>query len=301
MTTLADLSRPAPPPGPLDWNEDGVVLLEGLIPDDLINAYIAAWATANGYRGFTSAVDVMAAQHDSEGDAPGGVWLQGKGNPEGLVVLDADRPGGWPDACPYMRCPELLDIGTYAPLAHALYETVGEPMGLHLNLTGWTSTLRNWHQDGYLNPADTGDYYAAVWIALDDIHPDAGVFQFVPGSHRWHRLTFEQISRVVDVNDPGWPTHTEAVLTPLVEQEIIDRDARVVDYTPARGDVLLWHPRLYHRGSSPLVPNAFRPALIAHYSGIHHRPDFPVAVEQHANGGWYWPIITDQPVRPEGR
>lgn len=302
MTTLDDLSDPVPPPGPADWNDDGVVLLERLIPDDLIQAYLNAWAASNNARGLIPAAEAMAAAESpraalDDPSNPGGVWMHGQGNPEGLYVIRADRPGGWPDACPYMRFPALLELCMYAPLADALQATVGEPMGLHLNLTGMTSTLRNWHQDGYLNPAPTGDFYAAVWIALDDIHPDAGVFQFVPGSHRWHRITHEKIAKVVDVDDPRWPTLTEDVLTPLVDAEIKARGAQVVDYQPNRGDVLLWHPRLYHRGSTPLVKDAYRPALIAHYSGINHRPDFPVAVERHPMGGWYWPLLTEQPVR----
>ena len=40
----------------------------------------------------------------------------------------------------------------------------------------------------------------------------------------------------------------------------------------ADGDLLIWHGRLMHRGSAP-TGNRWRPALIAHYSGVNHRPD----------------------------
>ena len=289
--TLDLLSVPAPEPGPADWNDAGVVHEPGLLDGTLIADYQEAWMRANGYRGLVPAVP-------EGGD---GTWEM-KGDPGDLWVIDADQPGGWPDACPYMRHEELLALCMDGPLAQLLADTVGEPMGLHLNLTGWTSTTRNWHQDGYLNPDHVGDAYAAVWIALDKVHLDSGVFQFVPGSHRWHRITNSRIaaSGIVDMTDPAWPTHTEAVLTDLVEAEIAERDATVVDYAPDQGDVLLWHPRLYHRGTAPRIPNTYRPGVIAHFSGINTRRDFadnghePV---QHPSGGWYWPIITDQPVR----
>lgn len=289
--TLTDLSDPPPDRSPADWNDEGIVHLPELIPGDLIAAYEDAWTAHNGFQRFRPATDDLAPEG---GD---GAWITGRGNPEGLYVVDADTPGGWPDACPYMRTPALLELCMFGELATELEKLVGEAMGLHLNLTGWTSTRRNWHQDGYLNPAVTGDHYAAVWIALGDVHPSSGVFQYVPGSHLWHRLTFEKVRRYVDVNDPAWPAHTEAILTDLVEAEIDARNAPVVDYAAGAGDVLIWHPRLYHRGSTPLVPNAYRPSLIAHFSGIDHRPDFPMPPVQHPAGGWYWPIITDQPVR----
>lgn len=290
MTSLTDLSIPAPPPGSADWNDEGVLHLPEFVDPDLITAYQMEWVEHNGWRGVTTAARL--------GDDGGGHWdssSSASANPAGLYVLSADRPGGWPDACPYMRHDALRAICTDPYLGWALQELTGEAMGLHLNLTGWVSTQRNWHQDGYLNPHHVGDFYAAVWIALDDVHSDSGVFEYVPGSHRWHRLTYEKIATVVDVADPLWPQHTEAVLTDLVDAEITARDAEVKRYAPGKGDVLIWHPRLYHRGTAPKVENAYRPALIAHYSGINHRPDMPAPVQAEA-GGWYFPIITEQPV-----
>lgn len=262
MITLKDLSDEAPPPGPWDWNDEGVVHLPGLIPDDLIDAYEVEWKKNNGF--ISTTVNT---------DAP---------------IIYAENVGGY-DETAYMRNPALMDICTYGPLADALEKTVREPMGVHLNLSGWVSTQRDWHQDTYLNPLHVGDYYAAVWIALGDIHPDSGPFQYVPGSHRWHTLTQTKIGKVVNLGDPMWPKHSEDVLSPLVDAEIKERGVEVVTYLPKRGDVLLWHGRLYHRGSVANVPGAYRPALIAHYSGVNHRQDMPAA-RQHVNGGWYFPL-----------
>lgn len=255
--TLADLTVPAPDPGPADWNDEGVVTLPGLINDDLITAYQACWVAANG------------PAHISDGR------------------LAAERPGGWPDCTPYMRHPEILDL--VAPLAPHLEELLGEPAGMHLNLTGWVTTGRDWHQDSYLNEPEVGDHYAAVWIALDDIHPDAGPFQYVPGSHRWPQVTRELIGQHVDLTDPTWPKQSERILTPLFTAEIAARDATPVTYLPEKGDVLIWHGRLLHRGSPARRPGAYRPGFIAHFSGIAHRPAMGRAV-QHPRGGWYFPI-----------
>lgn len=248
MTTLTldSMSVPAPDPGPLDWNDEGVVRLPKLINDDLITDYLAAWWSEN-----------------------------------------AERPGGWPDCTPYMRHPAIHRL--VAPLAGHLEHLLGEPAGMHLNLTGLVTTTRDWHQDSYLNPPHVGDYYAAVWIALGDVPANSGPFQYIPGSHRWPQVTRELIGHHVDLNDPAWPSQSEEVLTPLFTNEIAQRGVEPVTYLPSAGDVLIWHGRLLHRGSVAETPGAYRPGFIAHFSGINHRRDMPKA-RQHEAGGWYFSL-----------
>jgi len=250
MPTLADLTVPAPDPSDADWNDNGVLIMRDFIPEQLMVDYERCWLENN-----------------------------------------SDRPGGWPDCTPYRRHPELLAILTHAPLAAILEGLIGEPAGVHLNLTGWRSTERDWHQDSYLNPPHVGDFYAAIWVALDTIHPDSGPFQYVPGSHRWPQVTREKIVKALrpDERDHRWPKHSERILTPLFEKEIEDRGIPVVSHFAERGDVLIWHGRIMHRGSKANVPGMERRSLIAHYSGIHHREDMPPA-QRVPGGGWFFPI-----------
>lgn len=247
MSSFDELTIPPPDPGPHDWNDEGVVILKGFMPEEVMQPYEECWETHN-----------------------------------------ADRPGGWPAPLPYMRHKEVADFFCYGPLHDEMSKLIGEPTGLHLCLTGWVTTARNWHQDSYLNPSHVGDSYIAVWIALDDIHPDSGPFQYFPGSHRWPQVTREKIAPYVDLNDPEWPKHSEEVLTPFFEAEIKKRKAKPVSYLPSRGDVLLWHGRLLHRGSPAKVLGMRRKGAIAHFSGIHHRPDMPAAIPH--SGGMIFPI-----------
>lgn len=252
MPTYAQLTVPAPPAGPLDWNDDGVVILKDFLPEELMQAYEECWL--------------------ANADQPGG-------------FLDKS---GWQYPTPYMNHKPVADLFSYGPLHTEMEKLIGEPAGLHLCLTGWVTTTRNWHQDSYLNPPHVGDHYIACWVALDTIHPDSGPFQYIAGSHRWPQVTRECIAPYVNLNDKHWPTHSEVVLTPAFEEEIKRRDAVITTYLPKRGDVLLWHGRLMHRGSLANVPGMQRKAAIAHYSGINHRHDMPTAVQH--DGGWIFPI-----------
>lgn len=262
---FTDLLAPLPADAN-DWNDDGVVIHQGLLRD------------ADGLR--------QMAEYETE-------WLQINGP---LPPLSR-RAGGWPDATPYVRYPALRRLVCNRQIALALQGLIGEPAGVHLNLTGWVSTTRNWHQDTYLNPPEVGDAYAAVWIALENIRAESGPFQYVPGSHKWGQVTRAKMWEAMgcDGTDPMWPRQSEEILTPMIEEELGRRGARIVTYIPKRGDVLIWHGRLLHRGSRGMS-GTYRKALIAHYSGIHHRPDMPDAV-QHEEGGWYFPLTTSVPVR----
>jgi hypothetical protein len=248
----------------------GVVIHRQLLPHALVDAYAAEWSHARDH-----------------GEMP--------------------DDGGWTDCTPYMRYDALRATCCDFRLARALRDVLTEPAGVHLNLTGWISTERSWHQDGYLNPPHVGDYYAAVWIALDDITPDSGPFEWIPGSHTWGRLTRERMWAAMDVDgtDPDWPKQSEAILDPAVGWEIEQRALTISRFDDAqKGDVLIWHPRLMHRGSRPADPAAIRPALIAHYSGIMHRSDMPSPVHirqwepgADGDGGWYFPIESSGRVR----
>lgn len=267
--TLADLGVPVDdlPGDRLDWNDEGVVIHRRLISDGEIDAYREAWLAENG--------------GPLGQDAPE-VWR----SPGGFM-----RTPTFSDPTPYMRVPALRALCCNPLLAHALHELTGESMAVNLNLTGWVTTTRNWHADAYLNPPEVGDYYAAVWIALEDIDPRNGPFQYVAGSHRWPQVTRQAMLNALGTYDEQhWPRESERILTPLYEAEIARRDAVVMTPQLLRGDVLIWHGRLLHRGSSyPGEDVRPRRALIAHYSGINHRPDMPPA-QRHPAGGWFFPL-----------
>lgn len=252
-------------PRQLHWREHGWLTVERLIPDDLIDRYCNEWRAEN---------------------------LLGHDNGQRVF-----RMGGWPDAVPYMRHEVLRELCCYGPLHRILHELIGEPMGVHLNLTGWETTGRDWHSDQYLNEPYVGGFYTAVWVALDDIHPMSGPFQFVDGSHRWPPLSQAKVRAALgeDGRGPDWPAKSERILTPLFERKIADHE--VTTYLPGKGSVLIWHGRLLHRGSKAVIPNMERRSCILHLSGINHRPDMPKAVQHETEAGHFFPIMQGPPVR----
>ena len=103
--------------------------------------------------------------------------------------------------------------------------------------TGWISTERNWHQDDYLNPPRLKSHYLAAWIALEDIHPDSGPFQYVPGSHRWPVLTKARALALLPEAHRArsdWTLLTQDAVSAASEAEIAARGAQVVTHLPGQ-------------------------------------------------------------------
>jgi hypothetical protein len=200
---------------------------------------------------------------------------------------------GWHYATPYMHCEALRVLALHPNIWHKINALIGEPMGLHLALTGFVSTERAWHQDTYLNPDYLWSYYLAVWIALDDVDPDSGPFEFVPGSHLWPALRRERLFRYMTPalqQNEAWPSATQNAVGEICEREIERRGARTARFIPKKGDVLVWHSNLMHRGSLPKNPALERRALICHYSAITRRFDMPRIQRDYETGGLYFHI-----------
>jgi hypothetical protein len=200
---------------------------------------------------------------------------------------------GWSKETPYLEVEELRDLCCHGPLVDRLSRLLcGDTVAVNLNLTGWVSTERNWHMDCYLNPPGIGSHYLAVWMALDDIHPDSGPFEFLPGSHHLHFLTRDKIFSQIpesEQQNPNWPKTTERFVVPAIE-DWIDRTGQrdaIQQFMGKKGDVLVWHSRLIHRGSVPKVPGKIRKSLIAHYSSVRHRYDMR-QYKRHKNQGYYF-------------
>lgn len=269
---LGDIADAAPVDVGDVWGDAGVIILPGLVPGPVIDEYAERFIVDAADRAGVDGPFNHRRDHDAYYDR-----------------FDTELAVGYGIGTPYLGVPELRDVAMHRDIVAALDGIHGEPMGLHLNLTGWRSTRRGFHQDQYLNPPCVGMAYAAVWVALDDIDADAGPFEYVPGSHRWPRVNRAKLLAAMgeDGSDPDWPWRSEAILGPVFDHEIGERGATVERFIARRGDVLIWHANLCHRGSVPVDATLERRALISHWSVVSRRCDMPTTrrwTSEHADG-----------------
>jgi hypothetical protein len=251
----------------LFWRRNGYLVKSGLIPDEIIDPYLELRNRL------------------------------GVGN--GLV----ENYG------PHARYDEIKDLCLYKPLPHLIRHLFGEDLGLHLILTSFRSSERGWHQDDYLNPPEIVGRYVAAWIALGDIHPDSGPFEFIPGSHRWGWVRRELVREYLDtearqygltiLDGRHWAINAELFVNPAYAEKIAREGVPSRTFLAKKGDVLLWHPNLVHRGSTPKNPEIDRPAIIPHYSSIAIRRDFGSDIRRWRDWGYYWHFDHNDGASPE--
>lgn len=251
------------------WRENGYLVLKKVIPEAVVDAYLA------------------------------------------LRERTGIERSGWGTPVPYMFFEEIKDLCCNRQVSEMMQHLIGDEMGMHFNIPMFRSTERYWHQDDYLNPPETFSWYIAVWFALGEIHPDCGPFEFVPGSHKWpcvrsDRVKAHLISEVRDeVGRPGesghWAQHAEVFTNPAYLEKLRVSGLSIHKFLGQKGDVLLWHGKLLHRGSVPLNPAIARPAIITHYSRISTRRDIGDRIRRHKGAGYYWDFPESQlPNWPDG-
>jgi ectoine hydroxylase-related dioxygenase (phytanoyl-CoA dioxygenase family) len=139
----------------------------------------------------------------------------------------------------------------------------------------------------YMTPK-TPDKLVATWMALEDVHPDAGPLRYWPGSHRVDPYRFSTGSmHVVQDEMDQWVDHMATV---------VDRHGLEQQHFGANaGDLLIWHAWLLHGGSPITDQNRTRNSLITHFWAQSDVAD--LGDLRPAPGGLWW-HREPQPVAP---
>ncbi|HTM80550.1 phytanoyl-CoA dioxygenase family protein [Asticcacaulis sp.] len=105
-------------------------------------------------------------------------------------------------------------------------------------------------------------FMCGVWLALEDIGPDAGPLMYYPGSHKWPVLHNDMLGRYVgaqrfeDVQGPFEP-----VWRALAEQSGIQPEY----FHAKKGQAVIWSANLLHGGSAQTNPEKTRWSQVTHY------------------------------------
>lgn len=117
-------------------------------------------------------------------------------------------------------------------------------------------------------------FMCGVWLAMEDIHPDAGPLNYCPGSHKWPILTNALIGRC------GWKSSLQSAQEPFEAAwaALIEAKAGTVEKIPLKkGQALIWAANLLHGGSQQINPLLTRWSQVTHYyfeDCIYYTPAF---------------------------
>lgn len=151
-----------------------------------------------------------------------------------------------------------LDLLTHDVIKRVVCILLGEP-GQIVHTMYFDGNQTTWaHRDGHYFDSNQAGQMVGVWIAAEDIHPEAGRFFVIPRSHRTPVPGEE--------HDPNG-TEYKAIMADFVRSGPLDCVAPVLK----QGDMLVWNSMTIH-GSLPTTnPHFSRRSFTAHYVPQSHQ------------------------------
>jgi hypothetical protein len=132
------------------------------------------------------------------------------------------------------------------------FQTLNFPVG----------TQQDLHTDSVHFSSIPPRFMCGVWLAMEDIHEDAGPLNYVPGSHRWPMLDNCVIGRT------GHGSRPESAQLPFHNAWaalIKEYHAETKKFHARKGQALIWCANLLHGGSFQIDPRRTRWSQVTHY------------------------------------
>lgn len=117
-------------------------------------------------------------------------------------------------------------------------------------------------------------FMCGVWLAMEDIHADAGPLHYVPGSHKWPMVDNCMIGRKgTGASDTSAQTPYHAAWEALMKEH----GSTTQQFFAKKGQALIWSANLLHGGSHQNNPALTRWSQVTHYffdDCIYYTPAF---------------------------
>lgn len=234
------------------WRRDGYVVFEQAISHRLIDQYLADMRELVERH---QAYDVLFNHH-----------VRGIKAARDLTAEDLRHP-----KLRVMDFHNASVAGKKLALSRKVVSFLGhvfaEPVVAMQTLTFYRGSQQEEHQDYAYVVSGNPAHLAASWIALEDVHPDAGPLTYFPGSHRIPKFDFGDgmfLTPQSPRRETDFLAHIRAQCSRLGLQE--------KTFLARKGDVFVWHGALVHRGSPVLDPARTRLSLATHYSSASGYP-----------------------------
>ncbi|HUB88328.1 MAG TPA: phytanoyl-CoA dioxygenase family protein [Dyella sp.] len=143
----------------------------------------------------------------------------------------------------------------------------GRSAALYTTLYYERGSEQSLHRDTPYFCTKPSDHYLGMWLALDDVDEGNGPLRVVPGSHQLPPIDVEALARelfpnqesIPKISDKGFAGYQAEVQRLSDAHGLSAREVHV-----RRGDVILWHPSMFHGGMPHLTKNRPRRSLVMH-------------------------------------
>jgi hypothetical protein len=153
--------------------------------------------------------------------------------------------------------PVAMNLLLHPKLREPLEGINGGPVDAVQTMYFWQGSTQRRHQDQYYLPA-----CFSAWCAFCDVSPDNGTLFVQPGSHKRKLFLRDELPKKPD-GSPGEMFHEH--YNDFVDEIFKANALPEVPVLASKGDVLLFHGKLIHRGGPIGVPGSFRHVMANHY------------------------------------
>jgi hypothetical protein len=157
---------------------------------------------------------------------------------------------------------DVRSVATNDGIVSLLTKLYGRPAFPFQTLNFPVGTQQDAHSDIVHFSSQPEKFMCGVWLAMEDIHSDAGPLFYFPGSHRWPVMSNGLIGR------RGSGQALNSAQDPFAEawQALCSvNDARPEVFLARKGQALIWSANLLHGGSPQTDPRLTRWSQVTHY------------------------------------
>jgi ectoine hydroxylase-related dioxygenase (phytanoyl-CoA dioxygenase family) len=181
----------------------------------------------------------------------------------------------------HQRHPELLDLAAAPQVLRFLTWAFGDDPVLFGSLNFERGSQQADHIDAIFFWPEPSYAMAGVWVALEDVDPDAGPLFYVPRSHTWPFLRSQDVvatrpelaarrAAAANLTDADRGALSWELYNAWLEDFLTMKARRKGESRPLpikSGDVVIWHSLLAHGGSARKDPSLSRNSVVFHYIG----------------------------------
>lgn len=240
------------------WCEDGYFVVSGLIPEQLIDAFVReiddVWERE-------TAIDELAVSDVllDEGHRVHVPHVE-------LIRLDADKRrqikarSNWRIGQYHLYSGAAREIFVHPEIRRIASMVFGRKAEPRFSLMFSKGTEQGLHQDTCVFHVFPRDFMMGVWIACEDITHESGPLEYYPGSHR--APLFAEFTNYPQTNrrtsgpeqSQRYDEYVVNLAKSFAKHELLVR----------KGDVMFWHPMLVHGGCPRIDRQATRKSFVLH-------------------------------------
>jgi hypothetical protein len=157
---------------------------------------------------------------------------------------------------------DVKAIATNASMLDLLSRLYGRRAFPFQTLNFPVGTQQHVHSDSIHFSSQPERFMCGVWLAMEDIHPDAGPLSYCPGSHHWPILSNTMMGT------PRYGDHSRLAQDPydaVWDAMIAASGMRTETFAARKGQALIWAANLLHGGSYQKDPTRTRWSQVTHY------------------------------------